>query len=93
VLAWEEEGIVLYVIPPGPLVQKLSPENVEQTQVNGRPAIWTSGDHFLKLMENDLDQRVFVTSHVLIWTEDDVTYRLETDLPLVDAILIAESLK
>ncbi len=93
VLAWEDAGIALYVIPPGPLVQKLSPENVEQTLVNGRPAIWTSGDHFLELVENDPNQLVFVTDHVLIWTEDDVTYRLETDLPLVDAILIAESLE
>jgi len=93
VLAWEDEGIALYVIPPGPLVQKLSPENVEQTLVNGRPAIWTSGDHFLELVENDPDQLVFVTEHVLVWTEDDVTYRLETNLPLIDAILIAESLE
>ena len=93
VLAWEDEGIALYVIPPGPLVQKLSPENVEQTLVNGRPAIWTSGDHFLELVENDPDQLVFVTEHVLVWTEDDVTYRLETNLPLIDAILIAESVE
>lgn len=93
VLAWEDEGIALYMIPPGPLVQKLSPENVDQTLVNGLPAIWTSGDHFLELVENNPDQIVFVTDHVLIWTESDVTYRLETNLPLVDAILIAESLE
>ena len=48
VLVWETEHLALYVIPPGPLVQKLSPENVGQAQVNGRPAIWTSGDHFLE---------------------------------------------
>ena len=93
VLAWEDEGIALYVIPPGPLIQKLSPENLGQTLVNGRPAIWTSGDHFLELVENDPDQLDFVTDHVLIWTENDVTFRLETNLPLLDAILIAESLK
>ena len=93
VLVWEEEGIALYVVPPGPLVHKLAPENVRQTTVNGRPAIWTAGDHFLELVENDPEQQVFITSHVLIWMDGDVTYRLETDLPLVEAILIAESLK
>lgn len=93
VLVWEAEGMALYVIPPGPLVQKLSPDSVRQTTVNGRPAIWTTGDHFLELVQNDPDQRVFITGHVLIWTEDGVTYRLETDLPLEEAIVIAESLK
>lgn len=92
VIVWEED-IALYVIPPGPLVQKLSPDSVRQTTVNGRPAIWTTGDHFLELVQNDPDQRVFITGHVLIWTEDGVTYRLETDLPLEEAIVIAESLK
>ncbi len=91
VIVWEED-FALYVIPPGLLVQKISPENVEQTQVNNRPAIWTTGDHFLELLENDPEQRVFITGHVLIWTDEGVTYRLETKLPLDEAVLIAESL-
>jgi len=92
VLVWETEHLALYVIPPGPLVQKLSPESIRQTTVNGRPAIWTTGDHFLELVENDPGQRVFITGHVLIWTDEGVTYRLETELQLDEAVLIAESL-
>ncbi len=92
VLVWETEHLALYIIPPGPLVQKLSPESVRQATVNGRPAIWTTGDHFLELVENDPEQRVFITGHVLIWTDDGVTYRLETKLPQDEAVLIAESL-
>jgi hypothetical protein len=30
---------------------------------------------------------------VLIWVEDDITYRLETGLPLEEARRIAESLR
>ena len=45
------------------------------------------------LQLGDLEQRVFITSHVLIWTDRGVTYRLETDLLLGEAIVIAESLK
>ena len=51
-----------------------------------------TGDHFLELVENDPEQRVLITGHVLIWTDEGVTYRLETELPLDEAILIAESL-
>jgi hypothetical protein len=30
---------------------------------------------------------------VLIWEENQITYRLETDLPLEEAVRIAESLE
>jgi hypothetical protein len=93
VLVWEAEQVALYAIPPGPLLQKLAPENVRPATVNGNPAIWTSGDHFLELVTGDPQMRVLVTGNVLIWTEDGVTYRLETDLPVSEAISIAESLR
>lgn len=93
VLVWEAQGVALYVIPPGPIVKKLAPENVQQTMVNENPAIWTRGDHFLELVEDNPDQTVFVTGSVLIWIEDGVTYRLETGQSLDEAISIAESLK
>jgi hypothetical protein len=34
-----------------------------------------------------------IEGHVLIWKEGDITYRLETDLPVEEAVKIAESLK
>jgi hypothetical protein len=38
------------------------------------------------------DQRRLVSGHVLIWEEDGLTYRLETDLSMEEAVAIAESL-
>jgi hypothetical protein len=34
-----------------------------------------------------------IEGNVLIWTEGDLTYRIETDLSLEEAIRIAESLQ
>jgi hypothetical protein len=34
-----------------------------------------------------------INGHVLIWEEGNITYRLETALPLEEAIKIAESLQ
>lgn len=99
VLVWELAEadhlarLALYVIPPGELFNKLTPETVEQAAVAGLPALWTTGDHFLELVTEDPQKRVLVTGNVLIWTENDVTYRLETDLLLEQAIKIAESLR
>jgi hypothetical protein len=99
VLVWEQAEsdelarLALYVIPAGELVRKLSPETVERVVVSGEPALWTTGDHFLEIVTGDPEKRVLVTGNVLIWTEDGTTYRLETDLPLSEAISIAESLQ
>ena len=93
VLVWETESVALYVIPPGPIVQKLAPESVRQATVRGVPAIWTRGDHFLELVSGDPDLTIFVESNVLIWTEDGVTYRLESTLPLDETLELAETLQ
>jgi hypothetical protein len=34
-----------------------------------------------------------IEGHVLIWTEGEITYRLETDMPLEEAVRVAESLR
>jgi hypothetical protein len=69
---------------------------VAQTTVNGQQALWTEGPYIVQVVENGqvvYDTRRLVTGHALIWTEGDVTYRLETDRPLADAVRIAESLR
>ena len=93
VLVWEPEGVALYIIPPGPIVQKLAPESIRQTTVRGVPGIWIVGDHFLELVSGDPDLTIFVDSNVLIWTEDEVTFRLESTLTLDEAIELAETLQ
>ncbi|HEX6288560.1 MAG TPA: hypothetical protein VFZ66_05180 [Herpetosiphonaceae bacterium] len=83
----------LYQIPPGPYAEKSRPENIKSTTVNGRPALWAEGRHFLITRSGDAVFRRLVEGHVLIWTEGTITYRLETDLSEAEAIRVAESLR
>jgi hypothetical protein len=80
----------------GLYVYKTNVPVVAATTVNGQYALWTDGPYVVQVVENGQvvnDTRRLVTGHVLIWTEGDVTYRLETDRPLADAVRIAESLR
>jgi len=72
---------------------KYSPPVVQETSVNGRPAVWTEGPYLLKLTNGDYELVRLIEGHVLIWAQDDITYRLESDLPLAEAVRIAESLQ
>jgi hypothetical protein len=100
ILVWmdpEQPGRIrlsLHIIEPGGFaVDKVNPETVEETQVNGLPAFWTTGPYVVRLHGDELDVRRLIEGHVLIWEEDGVTYRVETDLPLEEAVKIAESLE
>jgi hypothetical protein len=78
-------------------VYKLAPQLVQETQVHGRRALWTTGPYLLQIgsvsdQRNAL-RRLVTASHTLIWTEGDVTYRLECDVSLEEAVRIAESLR
>jgi hypothetical protein len=84
----------LHFIPDGSwAVKKFEPTVIEETQVNGEYAIWTTGPYPMYFSNGDLQFRRMVTGHVLIWAGEDVTYRLESDLSLEEAVRIAESLK
>ncbi len=65
---------------------------LEITNVNGLDAFWLSIPHLLEANINEAWQAVLVEGNVLAWMEDGVTYRLETQLLLEDAIELAESL-
>jgi hypothetical protein len=80
------------IAPGGWSVDKSNPRIVEQTSVNGQPAVWTEGPYMVQIRNGDYQMRRLIDGHVLIWTRDTITYRLETDLPLDEAIRIAESL-
>jgi hypothetical protein len=72
------------------------PRVIERTSVHGRPAVWTLGPYVLEYVvdgRRDYQSRRLVDGHVLIWEESDITYRLETDVSLEEAIKIAESLR
>ena len=84
----------LHLIPPGSwAVDKMDPALVQETTVNGGRAIWAIGPYPIRFSNGNLDFVRLVEGHVLIWTDGDITYRLETDLELEEAIKVAESLE
>ena len=84
----------LHLIPPGSwAIDKFDPRLVEETSVNGQRAIWAVGPYPLRLRNNDLQFTRLIDGHVLIWTDGNLTYRLETGLTLKEALKVAESLQ
>lgn len=84
----------LHFIPTGHwAINKFEPIVIQETEVNGQYAVWTEGPYPLFLHNGDIEVLRLIEGHVLIWAEGDVTYRLETNLNLDEAIKIAESLE
>jgi hypothetical protein len=86
----------LHQLGPGTFGQKLQPLVIQETTVHGQPALWTEGPYLLQFQRGGqvvYEGQLLVTGHVLVWVEEDITYRLETDLSLEEAIQIAESLR
>jgi hypothetical protein len=90
----EKVRMSLHFIPRGSwAIEKADPAMIQETRVNGQRAIWAVGPYPLRLYNGDLQFTRLIDGHVLIWEEKDLTYRLETDLALEEAIKIAESLQ
>ena len=93
----------LHIVPPGSwAIEKVNPALVQETTVDGQRAIWAVGPYPLRFSNGNLDFVRMIDGHVLIWTDGDtlapgasagVTYRLETNLSLEEAIKVAESLE
>jgi hypothetical protein len=84
----------LYIVPEGSwTIHKAQPVTLQETRVNGRMAVWAVGPYPLWLTNGDLEFTRLIDGQVLIWTEGGITYRLETALPLDEAIRVAESLQ
>lgn len=73
-----------------------SVEVIEETTVNGNKAAWVRGPHTLVFQQQGVrtgfEQHMLVEGNVLVWEDNAVTYRLETDMSREQAIKIAESL-
>jgi hypothetical protein len=100
ILVWlddENPGKVklsLHIIPPNSwVIKKVDPTVIELTNVNGQRAVWATGPYPLLLHNREIDFVRLIEGNVLVWTQGDLTYRLETDLSLEEAIKIAESLQ
>lgn len=76
-----------------PLIDKLNLEYLEETQVNGHPGVWVEGPHLYQHTTGGTTFERLVEGNVLLWTEEGITYRLETILSRAEALTIAESLK
>jgi hypothetical protein len=90
----EKVLLSLHFIPEGSwAIHKSQPVVLEQTDVDGNRAFWAVGPYPLRLSNGNLDFTRLINGNVLIWVVDDMTYRLETALPLEEAVKIAESLQ
>lgn len=102
VLIWMEPSdpqrvrLVLYELGPGVGLSKSPPAVLRTTQVNQRPAAWVEGIHYLEQATNGWNAVRIIDQDVLVWSEkvagQEITYRLETTLPEVQAVQMAESL-
>ena len=90
----EQVLMSLHIIPPGSwAIDKVQPTVIRETEVNGQRAVWTVGPYALIYSDGDIDYTRLIDGNVLIWADGDVTYRLETNQTLDEAIKIAESLE
>jgi len=71
---------------------KQNPAGLEFTNVNGEAAFWTTGPYILETRAGAYLQRRLIQGHVLIWSDGNLTYRLETDQSVAEAVRTAESL-
>ena len=93
--------LVQFEAPEGAFFMEkgVAPSNEARlVDVNGDDALWLGGAHYLLIapdpsLEGDLGQRTTRTANnVLLWDEDGVTYRLESELSMAQAIALAEGL-
>ena len=90
----DEVVMSLHFMPAGSwAIKKIDPTFIRETTVNGQRAIWAIGPYPVRYSNGDIDFMRMVNGHVLIWAEGDVTYRLETELSLEEAVRVAESLE
>ncbi|HSL29002.1 MAG TPA: hypothetical protein VK900_07370 [Anaerolineales bacterium] len=90
----DEISMSLHFLPPDSwAIKKMEPALIQETTVNGQRAFWTIGPYPIRYSNGNIDFIRMVDGRVLIWTEGEITYRLESDLSLEEAIQVAESLE
>jgi hypothetical protein len=84
----------LHFLPAGSwAIKKVEPTHIQETSVSGKRAIWAIGPYPIRFSDGSRDFIRLIDGHVLIWADGDITYRLETDVSLEEALKIAESLE
>jgi len=67
-------------------------EDLRRVHVDGRRAFWIDAPHELTVISANGPKTFVVQGNVLIWAAGDVTFRLETSLPLREAVALAETI-
>jgi hypothetical protein len=84
-----DEGMIQKIVDSG--------TPVEAIEVDGAPGYWISGDsHELLFVGPDgavIPDSRRLANNTLVWTRDGVTYRIEADLELGEALELAASLR
>jgi hypothetical protein len=102
VLVWldpqqpDKARLSLHILGEGAFADKGNPTVVLTTTVGDHEAAWTQGPYMLAYehtLGEEFAMRRLVEGNVLIWYEDGLTYRLESDLSLEEAVHVAESLE
>jgi len=90
----ERVTMSLHFIPVGHwAINKFGPVEIKETEVSGQQAVWAVGPYPLFMKDGNIQIERLIDGHVLIWADGDLTYRLETELSLDEAVKIAESLQ
>lgn len=99
ILVWElpeQAPVSLHLIGSRNRVFKYEAEVETETEVNGQRAVWLTGSHLYEIMPQQGERAViqrYIHGSVLLWEADGVTYRLEGELTLDQARMLAESLE
>jgi hypothetical protein len=91
-----EALLVLQILDAETLGIKYYPwgaSNQEATWVNNHPAVWLTAVHEIFYYSRRSAFSRLINKNVLIWEQDGITYRLETDQSMEQAIPIAQSLR
>jgi hypothetical protein len=65
---------------------------IAPVSVQGTSGFWLTGIHTLDLLTDDGIRTFSVTGNVLVWQSGELTYRLETALPMAAAVRLGSSL-
>ena len=100
IFAWTDPAdpqkarLSLHQIGPGSvMLGKFEPLVVQETQVNGEYAVWAQGPYLIQLTNRDYNYRRTVEGNTLIWEENGITYRLESNMSMEETVRLAESLE
>lgn len=97
-LVWLEAGrenevrLALQIVNSRGSAFKYEPHETVEIEVNGRRALWLDTPHRLVFFGQDGEITRQVAMNVLVWEVGSYTYRLETRLPMDEAVRIAESM-